>query len=67
MSDLQRIRDRLHPKFRPFVLQLADGRSLDVREYNRIAIGRRIVSIIDRTDRVHDRRPQNIASVDDLG
>lgn len=66
MSDLQPIRERLHPTFRPFAVRLADGCSLEVPEYNSIAIGRRVVWVIDRADRIHDLRPEHIVSVDDL-
>jgi len=66
MPDLQPIRERIHPTFRPFTIRTADGRSLDVSEYNSIAIGRRVVSVIDHDDRVHDLRPQQIVSVSDL-
>lgn len=66
MSDLESIRARLRPTFRPFVVRTADGRSLEVPEYNAIAIGRQVVSIVDRADRVHDLRPHNIVSVSDL-
>ena len=66
MSDLQPIRERIHPTFRPFTIRTADGRCINVPEYNSIAIGRRVVSVIDRADRVHDLRPQQIVSVSDL-
>ena len=66
MSDLQPIRERIHPTFRPFTIRTADGRSLDVPEYNSIAIGRRVVLVIDEADSVHNLRPQQIVLVSDL-
>jgi hypothetical protein len=66
MSQLQAIRERIHPRFRPFTIRTVDGRCLDVPEYNSIAIGRRRVSVIDQADRVHDLRAQQIVSVSDF-
>jgi hypothetical protein len=45
---------------------MADGRSFDVPEYNSIAIGRRVVCIIDNVDSVHNLSPQHIVSVSDI-
>ena len=66
MAEMQTIRERLHPAFRPFTIRMADGRSFDVPEYESIALGRRVVSIIDSGDGVHSLNPQHITSISDI-
>jgi hypothetical protein len=66
MPELQSIGDRLHPRFQPFTISTSDGRSLDVRKYESIAIGRRVVSVIGSDDSGHHLTAEQIAAVSDL-
>ncbi len=64
MLNLQHIRDRLGPNFRPFSIRLSDGRSFDVPHQDFIAVGRGIVLLVDADDRSHIIDALRIVSVD---
>lgn len=67
MLDLQPIRERLGPDFfQPFAIHLSDGRSFAVPHPDFIAVGRRVVFVVDEKDGMHRLDSLHIVSVDDL-
>jgi hypothetical protein len=64
MINLDPIRERLGPNFRPFNIHLSDGRQLHVPHPDFIAIGRGVVSVIDENDVDHLLDALHIVSVD---
>lgn len=66
MLDMQPIRARLRPTFRPFTIRTSDGRGVDILDYLFIAIGRRVVSVIDQEDRVQTLYLADIADIEEV-
>jgi hypothetical protein len=64
MLNLQPIRDRLGPDFRPFALHLSDGRSFTVPHPDFIAVGRGVLVLVDEQDRTHILDALHIVSLD---
>jgi hypothetical protein len=67
MLNLQPIRDRLGPNFRPFVIHVTDGRSFNVPHPDLIAVGRGVVSIVDERDSSHTLDALHIVSINEAG
>jgi hypothetical protein len=65
MTDLAPLRDRLGPEFQPFTIRLTDGRSFGIPRRDFIAVGRRVISIIDDRDVAHTIDPLHIVSLED--
>ena len=65
MLNLDPIRKRLGPDFRPFNIHLPDGRQLRVPHPDFIAVGRGVVSVIGENDVDHLLDALHIVSVDD--
>ena len=65
MLNLQPLRERLGPDFKPFTLRLSDGRSFLIPHRDFIAVGRGIVSVIDDRDVSHTVDPLHIVSIDE--
>ena len=63
--DLQGVREALHRQpFEPFVMQLADGRSLSVRHPDFVAVGKRRIVVLDEHDASSFVDPLLIVSID---
>jgi hypothetical protein len=63
--DIAGIRDALHKQpFEPFVMRLADGRSLPVPHPDFVAVGRRRVVVISKDDTTATVEPLLIVSLD---
>jgi hypothetical protein len=65
MINLDPIRERLGPSFRPFNIRLSDGRQFQVPHRDFIAVGRGIISVIDERDVPHVIDALHIVSIDD--
>ena len=66
--NLQGIRDALqHRPFEPFVIRLADGRSLDVRHPEMVAVGKRRVIVVQPDDSWSVLEPLMVVSLDHNG
>ena len=65
MLNLNPIRDRLSGPFTPFVIHLSDGRSFTIPHRDFIAVGKGVVSIVDRRDSTHTVDALHIASISD--
>lgn len=66
MLNLQNIRERLGPDFRPFVIRLTDSRKFLVQHRDFVTVGRGIVVHIDNQDVVRVFDALHIVSVEDL-
>ena len=66
MLNLNPIRDRLAGTFVPFVIHLSDGRTFEVPHRDFIAVGRGIISIVDKRDSTHTVDALHIVSICDL-
>ena len=66
MLNLNPIRDRLNGAFVPFVIHLTDGRKFEVPHRDFIAVGRGIISIVDKRDSTHTVDALHIVSICDL-
>jgi hypothetical protein len=65
--DIQGVREALHQQpFQPFVLRLADGRSLPVRHPDFLAVGKRRLVLIDENDGWSFIEPLMIVSLDQM-
>jgi hypothetical protein len=65
--DISGIREALHKlPFEPFVIRLADGRSLPVPHPDFVAVGRRRVVVISKDDSTAMIEPLLIVSLDTL-
>ena len=60
------IRERLINGFQPFLLRLSDGQTIAVPHPDFIALGRRVVVILDRKDISRKIDVLHIVSVEDL-
>ena len=65
MLNLNPIRDRLNGPFTPFVIHLTDGRSFEIPHRDFIAVGKGVVSIVDRRDSTHTVDALHIVSICD--
>ena len=66
MLNLNPLRDRLNGPFTPFVIHLSDGRKFDVPHRDFIAVGRGVISIVDKRDSTHTVDALHIVSICDL-
>lgn len=66
MLNLQNIRERLGPDFKPFVLRLTDGRKFEVPHRDFVTVGKGIVVHIDEEDVARVFDALHIVSVEDL-
>lgn len=64
MQKIEELRERLHHNFRPFNLQLSDGRSFHVAHPDFVALGRKGVVVITPDDISHVIDALHIVSVD---
>jgi hypothetical protein len=63
--DIAGVREALHKQpFEPFVIRLADGRSLPVRHRDFVALGKRRIVVIGEDDSTNMLEPLLIVSVD---
>ncbi len=65
MLNLKPIRDRLERPFTPFVIHLSDERSFTIPHRDFIAIGKSVISIVDRQDSTHTVDALHIVSISD--
>jgi hypothetical protein len=61
--NLKPIRDRLERPFSPFVIHLSDGRNFAIPHRDFIAVGKSVVSIVDRHDSTHTVDALHIVSI----
>ena len=66
MLNLQPLRERLGPDFRPFVIRLSGGRALPVPHPDFIAVGRGYVVLLDEQDASYRIDPLHIVSLDEV-
>lgn len=66
MLNLNPIRDRLNGTFVPFVIHLTGGRKFEVPHRDFIAVGRGVISIVDKRDSTHTVDALHIVSICDL-
>ena len=64
---IDQIRDRLQNAFRPFTLQLSNGREVEVPQRDFIALHPKVVVVIDREGISHTISPLHIVSIDEAG
>jgi hypothetical protein len=65
MLNLKPIRDRLEGVFAPFVVHLSDGRRFTIPHRDFIAVGKSVISIVDRHDSTHTVDALHIVSISD--
>jgi hypothetical protein len=65
MLNLKPIRDRLEGPFAPFVVHLSDGRRFTIPHRDFIAVGKSVISIVDRHDSTHTVEALHIVSIGD--
>ena len=66
MLNLQDIRDRLGPEFRPFMIHVSGGRRFEVPHPEFIAVGRGAVVVIDKGDVSHKLDALHVVSIHDV-
>ena len=59
------IRERLQNGFRPFTLQLSNGRELSLPQRDFIALHPKVIVVIDRKGISHTINPLHIVSLDE--
>jgi len=65
--DIKGVLESLHKQpFQPFVMRLADGRSLPVQHPDFLAVGKRRLVLIDEDDVWSFIEPQMIVSIDQM-
>jgi hypothetical protein len=62
--NIQHIRDRVTNGFKPFVIHLSDGRKFPVPHPEFVAVGKNVVVVIGKNDRVNMLDPIHITSVE---
>lgn len=62
---VDQIRDRLRNGFRPFTLQLSDGRKFLVPHRDFIALSAKVVVVIDEKEISHTINPLHIVAIDE--
>jgi hypothetical protein len=63
--DIEGIRDALHKQpFEPFVIRLADGRSIPVPHRDFIALGKRRIVVVNQDDTTATVEPLLVVSLD---
>ena len=60
------IRSRLHSGFRPFIVRLSDGHALLIRNQENVAVGERLIIIVEPGDFVRTLPVQQVLAVEDL-
>lgn len=65
MLNLKPIRDRLEGVFAPFVVHLSDGRRFTIPHRDFIAVGKSVISIVDRHHSTHTVDALHIVSISD--
>jgi hypothetical protein len=62
---IDQIRERLHNGFRPFTLELSNGKKFRVPHEDFIALHPRIIVVIDQKGISHTINPLHIVSIDE--
>lgn len=62
---VDQIRNRLQNGFRPFIVQLSNGRALSVPHRDFIALHPKVVVVIDQEGISHTINPLHIVSIDE--
>jgi hypothetical protein len=63
--NIDRIRGMVTGGFKPFTIYLSDGRKFPIPHPEFIAVGKKVVVVIAKGDRVHTIDPIHITSVED--
>ena len=63
--NIERIREKVTNGFRPFVICLSDGRKFSVPHPEFVAVGRGVVVVISKGDRVNTLDPLHITSIEE--
>ena len=66
MLNLNPLRERLNGPFSPFVIQRSDGRKFAVPHRDFIAIGKRVISLVDERDCTYTIAAPHIVSIADV-
>ena len=64
--NISAIRERVSNGFEPFVLRLSDGSAVEVPHPDFIALGHRVVVVLDNRDRSRKIDVLHIVSIDDV-
>ena len=62
---IDRIREKITGGFRPFVICVSDGRKFPVPHPEFLALGKRVVVVIGKNDRVNTIDPLHIVSLEE--
>ena len=62
--NIQQVRRMVTSGFKPFTLHLSDGRKFSVPRPEFVAVGRSVVVVIDKDDRVNTLDPLHIVSLE---
>jgi hypothetical protein len=62
--NIERIRELVSNGFKPFTIHLSDGRKFPVPHPKFVAVGKKVVVVIGKNDRVNTLDPLHIASVE---
>ena len=62
---IDEIKERLSPEFQPFAIRLSDGRRFNVPHRDFIALGSKIVVVIDEREISHTINPVHIVSLEE--
>ncbi len=65
--NIQRIRERVTKGFKPFVIHLADGRKFAVPHPEFIAVGKNVIVVIEKNDRVNTLTFRSVATTPSVG
>ena len=65
MLNLKPIRDRLEGRCAPFVVHLSDGRRFAIPQRDCIAVGKSVISMVDRHDWTHTVDSWHLVSISD--
>ncbi len=63
--NIQRIRERVTKGFKPFVIHLSDGCKFAVPHPEFIAVGKSVIVVIEKNDRVNTLDPVHITSIEE--
>ncbi len=63
--NIERIRQLISNGFKPFTIYLSDGRKFTVPHPDFVAVGRGVVVVIDKQDKVNTLDPLHIVSLEE--
>jgi hypothetical protein len=63
---IDQIKERIHKDFRPFVLNLSNGKRFEVNHPDFIAIGAKVVVVVDERSISHTINPVHVVTIEDI-